>query len=95
MKQIATGNLAKARGFCAARKKTAVHIGKVSAQRGSFALSRIFRFGIHRAEDFADDLVRVGGILRAHLLYRGGEQAVPLKMSVSSAKKQKINRAMK
>ena len=39
----------------------------------------VFDVGVHRAEDFADDVLKVAAVNRAHLLEGGAEEVVAVK----------------
>ena len=76
VEEIGARDPAEARHVHAAREQPAVHIGKGVGPSGHLGARPILDLGVHGAEQLADHLMGVGRVPRAHLLDRGGEQAV-------------------
>jgi hypothetical protein len=77
VKQIGARNFAETRHVHVAGEQTAIDIGeRISPSGQPYALS-ILNFRVHGAEQNSDDLVGVGGVLRAHLRDDIGKQALP------------------
>jgi hypothetical protein len=94
VQQVGAGDLAEARHVGAAGKQPAVHIGELVGPAGKPRL-RDRRSWCSWRGTSRDHLMGVGRITARSSARRCGEQPLPWKMSVSSAKKQKISRAMK
>ena len=76
VEQIGAGDPAEARHVHAAGEKAAVDVGKVIGPGADAGACAVRELRVHGAEQLGEHLVRVRGIPRAHLLDRGGEQAV-------------------
>jgi hypothetical protein len=75
MSKVGARDLAEAWAFRAAGKQRAVHIGELAREGLDAGCLAISGLGVHRAEDFRDHKVRVGGVAGAHLLDRLAEQS--------------------
>src|SRR6185437_9825109 len=75
MQKIGTGDLAESRRVHATGKQFAVHIGESVGPSGNAGVIPILALRVHRAEQFADHLVSIGGIFGAHARDGVGEQA--------------------
>jgi hypothetical protein len=95
MQEIGARQPAETRHIHAAREQAAVHIGKGIGPAHHLGPGAVCHLRIHRLEDFANHLMRVGRISLAHPFDRYRKKIIANKDVVLSAKKQKINRAMK
>ena len=74
MAEVALRDLGKAGSLGAAGKQPAVDIGEGIGPAGQFCACAVRNGGVHRAEDFTDDLMRVRSIAVRHLVDGRGEQ---------------------
>jgi hypothetical protein len=76
MAEVALRDFGEARGLNAAREQPAVDIGKRIGPAGEVGGCAVLDGGVHRVEDLADHLMRVGAIAVRHLVDGGGEEVI-------------------
>ena len=76
MEEIGAGDPAEARHVDTAREQLTIHVGKRVGPSGYLGTRPILNLRVHGAEQFANHLMGVGRVPRAHLLDRGREQTV-------------------